>query len=171
MSSRAHRFFTALFGEPEAINGNGAVTDYLYRWTIAKPGEWRLYLHHFVGPDWARDLHDHPKRFWSLGLKGGYVERVPIFPPAWHPCRALEGPAPDTTRTRLRRHRAPWLRSWRPHHIHRIERILTGSCWTLVLVGPTEAEWGFYTRAGWVRADRYVKRHGGPPTTYDRAAQ
>ena len=62
-----------LFGKAEEINGRERCPTYLYRWTVAK---WRgrgIYLHHFVGDDWSRDLHDHPKRFISIGLKGGYV--------------------------------------------------------------------------------------------------
>jgi len=45
-------------------------------WLLALPGERRVYLHKFVGSDWSRDLHDHPKWFVSIGLWGGYVEEV-----------------------------------------------------------------------------------------------
>ena len=35
---------------------------YLYRWTLAVLGRGRrCYLHRYLGSDWARDLHDHPK--------------------------------------------------------------------------------------------------------------
>ena len=51
---------------------------YLYRWTLAVLGRGRrCYLHRYRGSDWARDLHDHPKVFWSIGLWGGYVEQTP----------------------------------------------------------------------------------------------
>ena len=51
---------------------------YLYRWTLAVLGRGRrCYLHRYLGSDWARDLHDHPKVFWSIGLWGGYVEQTP----------------------------------------------------------------------------------------------
>jgi hypothetical protein len=65
-----------LFGEPEQINGHERCETYLWRWTVAK---WRgrgIYLHHFVGDDWSRDLHDHPKRFISIGLWGWYIEET-----------------------------------------------------------------------------------------------
>jgi len=61
----------------EEMDGDGRCATYLVRWTLLK---WRgrgIYLHHFVGDDWSKDLHDHPKRFISIGLRGGYIEETP----------------------------------------------------------------------------------------------
>jgi hypothetical protein len=60
----------------EEINGGERCPTYLYRWTLLKAGSYGMYLHKFVGDDWSRDLHDHPKRFISVGLKGAYVEET-----------------------------------------------------------------------------------------------
>ena len=72
-----------LFGYEE-INGNGRC-PYLHRWCLlVLPRGVRLYLHKFIGSDWSRDLHDHPKRFISIGLWGSYIEETPIV--CWN-CR------------------------------------------------------------------------------------
>ena len=45
--------------------------SYLYRWwLLSLPRAQRLYLHHYVGSDWSRDEHCHPKWFLSLGIVG-----------------------------------------------------------------------------------------------------
>lgn len=61
----------------EEMDGCGRCPTYLVRWTLLKWGDRGIYLHHFVGDDWSRDLHDHPKRFISIGLWGAYVEETP----------------------------------------------------------------------------------------------
>lgn len=77
------RVLTRLFGRPEEINGADRCPTYLYRWPILPLrlsralGNVNVYVHKFVGEDWARDLHDHPKRFVSIGLWGTYVEHTP----------------------------------------------------------------------------------------------
>lgn len=66
----------------EEINGAERCPTYLYRWTLLKFRGRGVYLHHFVGDDWSLDLHDHPKRFISIGLWGKYLETVPA-PDDW----------------------------------------------------------------------------------------
>lgn len=113
-----------LFGKPEEINGANRCPTYLFRWTVlAVRGWFGVYLHHFVGDDWSRDLHDHPKRFISIGLSGWYLE--------------------DTPGGKVHRYNAPWLRSFPATHIHRI-RVPCKSCWTLVIVLRPVREWGFW---------------------------
>lgn len=69
---------TRLFGAPEEINGGTRCPTYLYRWTLLqKHGRFSIYLRHFVADDWSRGLHDHPKRFISIGLWGWYIEDTP----------------------------------------------------------------------------------------------
>lgn len=72
------KLLNLLFGEPEQINGHERCETYLWRWTIAKWSGRGIYLHHFVGDDWSRDLHDHPKRFIFIGLWGWYIEETPL---------------------------------------------------------------------------------------------
>src|SRR6185437_12145071 len=49
---------------------------YLIRWRIETPiGSLRL--HHWLGPDDDRAFHDHPWWFWTLVLKGSYIDKSP----------------------------------------------------------------------------------------------
>ena len=138
----------------EVINGRCATDRYLNRWTLLRlPGGRALYLHHFVGSDWSRDLHDHPKRFVSIGLRGGYVEE------------RLEGIKPRNAPTVYlallrRRYAAPWVRWFEPNHIHRL-RVPPRGCWTLVYTGRTERDWGFWQSGRWVHWRHYVALFGG----------
>ena len=109
--------------------------DYLDRWTlIPLPGRRRIYLHHFLGSDW-RDLHDHPKIFWSIGIRGGYIEQVPSGRKRWI---------------------APWIRRFDQNHIHRLRINPKRGAWTIIMTGPASEEWGFYPDGKWIRWDRYM---------------
>lgn len=127
--------FTRLFGAPEEINGRERCPTYLFRWHLASAFGCRLYLHRFVGEDWSKDPHDHPKRFISIGLWSSYLEVTP---------------------TGQRRFRAPWVRSFPAEHQH---RILTpwGECWTLVLTLRATREWGFWHEGRFIHWIEYVR--------------
>lgn len=122
----------------EEIKGHNICPTYLYRWTLLKLGKLcAVYLHHFVGDDWARDLHDHPKRFISIGLRGGYIEQN------------KDG---ETI------YRAPWIRSFPAEHAHRLRMITPGSeCWTLVIVLRPTRGWGFWKDGQFVPWRKYVQ--------------
>ena len=110
--------------------------DYLDRWTLLSLSKGRkIYLHLFLNSDW-RDLHDHPKSFWSIGIWGGYIEQTP------------DG---------IKRWLAPWIRRFGTDHIHRIRINPKRKTWTIVITSPATAEWGFYTGKYWLRWDRYLK--------------
>lgn len=113
-----------LFGIAEEINGAHRCDTYLYRWFICATRWFKVYLHHFVGNDWSRDLHDHPKRFISIGLRGWYIEETPLG---------------------TRRYSAPWIRTFPATHIHRLT-VPSKDCWTLVIVLRPVREWGFWYR-------------------------
>lgn len=140
----------------EQINGNGRCDTYLYRWTLFQPRRpralWRgfgVYLHKFVGDDWSRDLHDHPKRFISIGLKGAYVEETPA--PEWYEDDDVDIP------TQRRIYRAPWVRTFPAHHIHRLSLMPDRRpCWTLVIVLWHVREWGFWHRGMFMHWRNYV---------------
>ncbi len=130
----------ALMPVAEEINGGMRCPTYLYRWELLSVlgGRRKVYLHKFVGDDWALDPHDHPKRFVSIGLMGRYVEHV-------------------GERGAQRTYRAPWVRTFPGTHRHR----LTGPtadrpCWTLVVVGPAEREWGFWQGGRFIQWRAYV---------------
>lgn len=121
----------------EEIDGDGLCPVYLYRWTLLKFKTWSVYLHKFVGDDWSRDLHDHPKRFYSIGLRGCYVEE--------------QGNGGE------RFYAAPWIRTFPATHIHRLR--LAGSrmpCWTMVIVLRPVRAWGFWHGGQWIPWQQYV---------------
>ncbi len=134
----------------ESIDGHGRCPTYLHRWTLFQPRWWRwlwrgfgVYLHKFVGDDWSRDLHDHPKRFISIGLKGAYREH------SWNP---------TTGESQTRVFVAPWVRTFPADHTHRLELLEDRRpCWTLVFVLRTVREWGFWAPSGWRIWRDYVK--------------
>jgi hypothetical protein len=135
------------FFRREEINGGNRCPTYLYRWTLFQPTvAWLkglgVYLHHFVGDDWSFDLHDHPKRFVSIGLRGQYLEETPGA------CSHI--------------YRAPWIRTFPAEHRHRISMIEGRDCWTLVIVFPASRPWGFWHLGQWIHWKQYVTETGGP---------
>lgn len=148
----------------EEINGGERCPTYLYRWTLLKGGKaFSVYLHHFVGDDWSRDLHDHPKRFISIGLWGRYREESA---PLGHTFRqSIVQPWGDTCGECLRPHRAhlayriyraPWIRSFPATHIHRLSLIGRQPCWTLVVVLRASRPWGFWHNGWFIPWRKYI---------------
>jgi len=132
--------FLSRFFKIEEINGGNRCPTYLYRWTLFYCRWFGVYVHHFVGDDWSRDFHDHPKRFISMGLKGRYIEETP---------------------NGERLYKAPWVRSFPAEHIHRL-RLIDGDCWTLVIVLRANRPWGFWHVGRWIPWKEYVSEKGGP---------
>lgn len=140
----------------EEINGGDRCPTYLHRWTLFQPRRprrlWRgfgVYLHKFVGDDWSLDLHDHPKRFVSIGLRGAYMELTPSF-------GSLDDEDEGHSHNR-RIFRAPWIRTFPASHIHRIVLLSDRRpCWTLVIVLRAVREWGFWHRGMWLHWRGYV---------------
>ena len=129
----------------EDISGDGVCPTYLVRWTLLSTRWFKVYLHHFVGDDWSRDPHDHPKNFISIGLWGSYIEE--IYNQHGQQYSEIHW-------------RAPWLRRFPARHIHRIRSRETGGAWTIVIVGRRTRNWGFWLRGVWVDWSAYVYRHG-----------
>lgn len=152
----------------EEINGAGRCPTYLYRWTLFQPKWprwlWRgfgIYLHRFVGDDWSLDLHDHPKRFVSIGLLGAYIETTYNAGAERCPC--------ELTREHTREHlyRAPWVRTFPANHIHRLRLPEDRRpCWTLVIVLRSVREWGFWHSGQWIHWREYV--NGGSSHIADK---
>lgn len=109
---------------------------YLTRWTLSGKrfeGNGRaVFLHHFERSD-ADEMHDHPWRFVSLILAGGYYEVTPAK--GW-----VNGIGPTQKRWygpgRILTRPAEW--------IHRVEIPPGRCCWTLILRGVRVRSWGFH---------------------------
>jgi hypothetical protein len=146
-----HQLLNRIFGLAEEINGGHRCPTYMYRWTIAATRWGKLYVHKFVGDDWSFDLHDHPKRFVSIGVCGRYWEAT----------------EKDGIR-KVQMFVAPWWRSFPAEHRHRIflspgypNEPPPKPCWTLVWVGLTEREWGFWHEGSWMPWRDYVNGKDG----------
>lgn len=146
---------------------------YLRRWRLlgynAKlPGLFgrSVMLHRIVRPDQDRDPHDHPWDFWTLVLKGGYVEHIYHQPYKTRP----RNPGIDKPEAVVR---MPGDRSFRPAtHLHRIDSLPFGDAWTLVMTKRREGhQWGFWTTKGWVYWKHFLaeKQAAGEYTTASRS--
>lgn len=127
----------------EVINGNGLVEHYLIRHTLLRvPGLCAVYWHNFTHDDWSIDLHDHPKSFISIGVRGGYIEQT------WEVLKSGHMLA------HYQHFNAPWIRWFPPNHVHRLMMLPPPSmrregekprpCWTIVIVGPIRQNWGYW---------------------------
>lgn len=146
MNKWLHKVLTMFFGVPEEINGDHRCGTYLYRWFLIRTRWFKAYLHHFVGDDWSRDFHDHPKRFISIGLWGWYIEQTPCHFNSYCDCQQ-------------KIYLAPWLRSFPASHIHRL-RVPSKNCWTIVIVLKTVREWGFWHEGRFIQWHDYVYGYG-----------
>jgi hypothetical protein len=126
---------------PRIISGRGVSDPYLTRHYLiggpategmyeTTPGRrWGLYLHHFHRSDDAAEYHSHPWA-WAIAfvLKNGYTED------------RLVG---KDVHTRVVR--PGTLNVIRNTTFHRVD-LHRGDAWTLFLVGPRVASWGFLSR-------------------------
>ena len=122
----------------------------LRRWTLFRlPGGRALCVHNFRCSD-ARSMHDHPKRFVTIGLRGGYVEE------SLDPSPLLWASASGRPR---RRCVAPWIRTFPARHVH-------GVIYSWLLHGkPGPAGFRFSREVRWrasVRADRWQPQFRWP---------
>lgn len=114
---------------------SGTTGEYLHRWTLLRSRWLGVFLHRFVRSAVAV-YHDHPWDFWSLILKGGYVERRPQRTP------------------NVRRPLSIAFR--RAEDLHYV-KLLGASCWTLVVRFRRRREWGFRVRGAWMPWREYVR--------------
>lgn len=100
---------------------------YLRRWFLFKTPWLAIYVHRIYRPDYARCEHDHPWRFLTCILGGGYVEEI------------------DGKEYRRR----PGYVGWRGAGFkHRITKLLRGPALTLVIRTRNREDWGFYDGRG-----------------------
>jgi hypothetical protein len=100
-------------------------------WLI-KTRRFQLMLHERHSSDTA-DLHDHA--WWNVTI-------------------VLRGRCTEYTPNKVYHLRPGSIRIRPPAQLHRLE--FTGTVWTLFATGPSVREWGFMTRRGWKKWDRYI---------------
>jgi hypothetical protein len=116
--------------EGEEMNGG-------YGWTLVRIGWLQVRLHHFTKDDWLGDMHDHPGRCVSIGLKGKYREETPKGAHIYQ---------------------APWVRTFPASHTHRIMMVDGGTCWTLAITLKPVRTCGVFSSAGWMPFEEYLKQ-------------
>lgn len=118
---------------------------YMERWhLIPRNRHFNIYLHHYSGPDNARDPHDHPWDNISIPLSGGYFERKSLNDMGdW----IISGLRPQMIARR------------KAETAHHIQWVSPGTL-TLFLTGPVRREWGFHTEKGWMHNVDYIEQMG-----------
>jgi hypothetical protein len=128
----------------------------IYRWTLLKLGDTKLLLHRFPPNADDRDMHDHPRPFWTVVLRGGYDDLVPCGTcggQQWRRSTYGAGDVPcedcfDGGMVPGDRLRAGDVRRRAASYTHRT-RVLPEGAWTLVLMGPLRRRWGFWRGGRW----------------------
>jgi hypothetical protein len=111
---------------------------FVRRWAITAPSGRGVRIHHFLPNVEEFTAHDHPWWFATFVFRGGYVD-------------VTSESGREIGRDEVR---APAFRLRREHE----HRTITGpeGAWTLVVNGPNERKWGFWSAAGqWLPWARY----------------
>lgn len=120
--------------EVPQYDGDGT---YLTRWRVVSTPWGGIYLHRMSGPDPRATLHDHPWRFLSIVLRGGYVER------------RLNPITMKVDEHHVVRH----FNRMRLCDAHAIVDLLARETWTLLFVGRRVRTWGYWEGSAWVHPD------------------
>lgn len=163
-----HRW-TLIESSPEGEGADDAAFRRHREQTLISLPRWltrdrKLMVHRFLPNTEDRDPHDHPRGFWTLVLRGGYLDLVP--------CPRCEGrghrygirdmrqpsdlarrdePCPECGGYKVVLGERMWqgmLRRRGAEHRHITRSGHTGA-WTVVLMGPFERPWGFMRGGRW----------------------
>lgn len=156
---------------------------YVIRWRLSTPlGSLRV--HHWLGSDDDRALHDHPWRFVTLVLKGGYEDLGEhscktkpqtdgdgfIYCPECGCSVTSEQPGRFTrgqyTVDKLTRGSIRYRSAFHKHTV----QVCPEGAWTLLLTGRRTRDWGFWVDGRWRKRNRYFWDHGEAPCEDRRRA-
>lgn len=122
---------------------SGTPSAELERLYLAKTPWFAVAIHWVNKPADAVDMHDHPMAFFSIVLRGWYIEK------------RQNGYLGDV--------HFNWIRRWNYFPAikmdrHRITNVCSKGAMTLVFEGPKIREWDFHTKAGWVHWREYLSK-------------
>ena len=103
-----------------------------------------IFVHKFLKSD-PDDVHDHPWPYFTIILKGGYWEWIPVFN-----IRGAKIHEYSVWR------RPGSFRFVRADSYHRIELDPEVTCWTLFMPGIKQRDWGFLVKNQWVQWQEYL---------------
>lgn len=130
---------------------------YMRRWILRTP--WgTLRLHNILRADDDADPHDHPFDFWSLVVRGGYIEERYTRRATW---RMGIGWKSNGARVDIEPRGFGSLAHRNAMDMHRIGYVKANT-WTIVITGPKRRPWGFLTEHGWVGWRAYVNGQRRP---------
>lgn len=130
------KFFDFRWNEPLGV----AECPYAYRY-VFNFGFFAIRIHNWVRSDDKRYFHDHPWWFWTIVLRGSYV---------------------DVTKDKRDQLKAGSIRYRPSNHAHYVE-VPKGGALTVLLTGPQVKKWGFWVNGKHYRPLRFFSRHGHPP--------
>lgn len=132
--------------------------SYMLRWTLFSGFGRKVYLHKILATDWAREPHDHPKDFVSIGLSGRYVEEVyEVVDDYSTDDFSMYIPQRLTLKDMIP-FKAPWIRRFPAEHIHRLAVRPGEHCWTICITSPHQRAWGFWSADGtWTEYKRFMR--------------
>lgn len=140
----------------------------LHRWTLWS-GTLKVFVHHFLPNTTDPDVHDHPRAFFTLILRGSYDDLVR--------CATCGGSGREKKLHYVGQTftRCDWclgsgtvlnevmkpgmLRRRSARHAHRT-RTHDEGCWTIVVMGPLRRPWGFWREGRWWPFREYEERFG-----------
>lgn len=126
--NRLFKFLSLFYRNPD-VTLERANKMYLRRWHVIPRNKYfNVYLHHFVGPDNEKELHDHPWFSLSFLIRGRYIEHSLKYPDG-------------------KKYSAPNFFLRPASFFHRVE--YDGGAWTIFITGPMVKPWGFMT--SWVQ--------------------
>lgn len=116
---------------------------YLWRLRIVGTPWFSIFVHKIMLPDNRPVLHDHPWNFFSVVIKGGYMEFVPG--PFYATSKVVKRFNKKTVKQATHSSRyvddAGWDVEKSLHWIAVLDRVPT---WTLVFAGRRKRTWGYY---------------------------
>lgn len=125
---------------------------YMRRYALFESKWLSARVHHIVREDRDRHMHDHPWTFFSVVLRGGYLERRPVTLE-----RCFNGGETETYHTAYRKAGSVAIRL--PTDRHQISKVEPDT-WSLFVYGRLRQWWGFYTPEGKVHWKDYCDKTG-----------
>lgn len=146
-------------GDPEC--------PYLKRWVL-NFGKFAIRLHHWMGSDDPRNMHDHAWDFYTFVIKGGYTDVGE--------CNYCEGDGGWGNNMsgitycsfchgnrEIKEHLGRWSFKYRPaHHKHTVQTD-PGGAWTILFNGPHIRKWGFWVDGKFMKVRQYFREFGHHP--------
>lgn len=105
------------------------------RWSILSSRWFNIYIHFINKQDEDEHMHTHPWNFWSIILKGGYIEYI------------------ESGSIRRGFLHTAYRKSYTPHKIG----VLLSPTWSLVITGKGGKSWGYKTENGIINNEEYRK--------------